>query len=48
MNKFEVILQKLDSYHMEVDIIGDINCDVGATPPDFNTQKLLDICDIHQ
>ena len=48
MNKFEVILHKLDSYHMEVDIIGDINCNVSATPPHFNAQKLLDICDIHQ
>ena len=30
---------------MEVDIIGDLNCNAGATSPDCSTQKLLDICD---
>ena len=48
MNRFEVVLQKLDSYHMEVNIIGDINCNVGAISPDCSTQKLLDICDTYQ
>lgn len=48
MNRFEDVLQKLDSYHMEVDIIGDLNCNVGATSPDCSTQKLLDICDSYQ
>ena len=33
---------------MEVDIIGDLNCNVGATSPDCSTQKLLDICDSYQ
>ena len=47
-NRFEDVLQKLDSYHMEVDIIGDLNCNVGATSPDCSTQKLLDICDTYQ
>ena len=48
MNRFEDVLQKLDSYHMEVDIIGDLNCNVAATSPDCSTQKLLDICDSYQ
>ena len=48
MNRFEDVLQKLDSYHMEVDIIGDLNCNVGATSPDCSTQKLLDLCDNYQ
>ena len=48
MNRFEDVLQKLDSYHMEVDIIGDLNCNVGTTSPDCSTQKLLDICDSYQ
>ena len=48
MNRFEDVLQKLNSYHMPVDIIGDLNCDVGATSPDGSTQKLLDICDSYQ
>ena len=48
MNRFEDVLQKFDSYHMEVDIIGDLNCNVGATSPDCSTQKLLDICDSYQ
>ena len=33
---------------MQVDIIGDLNCNVGATSPDCSTQKLLDICDSYQ
>ena len=33
---------------MEVDIIGDLNCNVGATSPDCSSQKLLDICDSYQ
>ena len=48
MNRFEDVLQKLDSYHMEVDIIGDLNCNVGATSPDCSTQKLLDVYQYRQ
>ena len=48
MNRFEDVLQTLESYHIEVDIIGDLNCNVGATSPDCSIQKLLDICDIYQ
>ena len=47
MNRFEDALQKLDSY-LEVDIIGDLNCNVGTTSPDCSTQNLLDICDSYQ
>ena len=39
MNRFEDAMQKLDSY-LEVDIIGDLNCNVGTTSPDCNTHKL--------
>jgi len=35
-------------HHMEVDIIGDSNCNVGAATPDCSTQKLLDLCDSYQ
>ena len=48
MNRFEDVLQTLDSYLVEVHIIGDLNCNVGATSPDCSTQKLLDICDSYQ
>ena len=48
MDRFEAVLQKLDSYQMEIDVIGDINCNVGVTPPDCSTQKLLDICETYQ
>ena len=48
MDRFEAVLQKLDSYQMEVHVIGDINCNVDATPPDCSTQKLLDICETYQ
>ena len=33
---------------MEIDVIGDINCNVGTTPLDCSTQKLLDICETYQ
>ena len=35
---------------MEIDVIGDINCNVDATPPDCSTQRLdqlLDICEAY-
>ena len=48
MNRFEDVLQTLDSYLVEVHIIGDLNCNVGATSPDCSTQKLPDICDSYQ
>lgn len=48
MDRFEAVLQKLDLYHMEVDVIGDINCNIDATPPDWSTQKLIDICETYQ
>jgi len=48
MNRFEAVLQKLDLYQMEVDVVGDINCNVDATPPDCSTQKLLNICESYQ
>ena len=38
MNKFENVLHKLESYHLEVNIIGDINCNVGTTSYDSITQ----------
>ena len=48
MNRFEDVLQKLDSYNTEFNIIGGLNCNVGATSPDCSTLKLLDICDSYQ
>lgn len=43
MDKFEAVLQKLDPYQMEVDVIGDIKCNVDVTSPNCSTQKVLDI-----
>lgn len=40
MDRLEAVLQKLDSYQMEVDVTGDINCIVDAITPDCCTQKL--------
>ena len=48
MTKFESILKELEGYGLEVSIIGHVNCDVGASPLDHKTQKLLDICNIYQ
>ena len=48
IEKFESTLRELESFNLEVNIIGDINCDVGASPLDHKTQKLLDMCNICQ
>ena len=41
--RFEYTLRELESYNLEVNITGDVNCDVGASSLDHKTQKLLDI-----
>ena len=46
--RFEYILRGLESYNLEVNIIGDVNCDVGASPLDHKTPKLLDICSLYE
>ena len=46
--KFESTLRELESYNLEVNIIRIVNCDVGASPLDHKTQKLLDICNLYQ
>ena len=46
--KFESTLKEVESYNLEVSMIGDLNCDVGASPLDHKTQNLLDICNLYQ
>ena len=46
--RFEYTLRELESYNLEVNIIGDVNCDVGASQLDHETQKLLGICNLYQ
>jgi len=44
MTQFEATLDKLETFHMEVSIVGDFNCNIGASILDHNSQKLMDIC----
>ena len=46
--RFESTLRERESYNLEVNIIGDVNCDIGTSPLDHKTQKLLDICNLYQ
>ena len=48
MDEFERLLEKLESQQIEINIIGDINCNVSANPPDHNTSRLLTICNTLQ
>ena len=44
MNAFESLLEKLESQGIEINILGDVNCDVSATSCDHRTSRLLEIC----
>ena len=46
MDTFECLLTHLESQDIEINILGDLNCDVGATPVDHNTSRLLETCKI--
>ena len=48
MDSFLCLLEKLELQQLEVNILGDFNCDVGATPPDHHTVKLIEICNTMQ
>jgi len=47
-NKFDSLLGKIENYNMEVNIIGDLNCDLGASPLDHKATMLLNICSMYQ
>ena len=48
MRIFESLIDRLESLDLETNIIGDLNCDVGASPHDSQTKQLLDICNLYQ
>ena len=48
MDAFESLLENLESRDIEINMFGDLNCDVGATPADHNTRRLLEICNNFQ
>lgn len=48
MDTFECLLENLESQDIEINILGDLNCDVSATPVDHNTSRLLEICNTYQ
>ncbi len=40
MNKFELLIKKLETLDTEINIIGDFNCDVSASPFNAPTKHL--------
>ena len=46
--KFNCILTKIESLHLESTIIGDFNCNVLADVLDNNTKHLIELCDLYQ
>ena len=45
---FESLIDRIEMLGLEVNIIGDFNCNVGATLLESHTKKLLDICNLYQ
>ena len=45
---FESLIDRIEMLGLEVNIIGDFNCNVGATLLESHTKKLLGICNLYQ
>ena len=45
---FESLIDRIEMLGLEVNIIRDFNCNVGATLLESHTKKLLDICNLYQ
>ena len=48
MNNLELLIKKLEVLDIEINIIGDFNFDVGASPPNAPTKHFLDLCNLYQ
>ena len=48
MMDFESLIDHIETLGLEVNIIGDFNCNVGATLLESHTKRLLDICNLYQ
>ena len=48
MRDFELLVQRIESLGVEVNILGDLNCNVAACPLELHTKNLLELCDLYQ
>ena len=48
MNSFQLLVKKLEVLELEVNIIGDFNCDIIASPLNSHTKRLLELCNLYQ
>ena len=48
MKDFELLVQRIESLGLEVNILGDLNCNVAACPLESQTKNLLEICNLYQ
>ena len=48
MKDFELLVQRIKSLGLEVNILGDLNCNVAACPLESHTKNLLEICNLYQ
>ena len=44
--KFEIFLQKTESFYKEFHILGDLNCNLLSNPPETHTTHLIDLLDM--
>ena len=48
MKDFGLLVQRIESLGLEVNILGDLNCNVAACPLELHTKNLLEICNLYQ
>ena len=48
MGDFEFLIERIKSLGQEVNILGDVNCNVTACPLESHTKNLLEICNLYQ
>ena len=48
MKDFELLVKRIESVGLEVNIWGDLNCNVAACPLESHIKSLLEICNLYQ
>ena len=48
MRDIEFLIERIESLGLEVNILGDVNCNVAACPLESHTKNLLAICNLYQ
>lgn len=48
MRDFEFLMENVESLQQEVNILGDVNCNVSAYPLESHTRNFLEICNLYQ